>query len=284
MISFGIATLPTSCSSAPNSAARRISSSTRRRSATATVSPTTSWVCWPRVGVVGLDDVAEQQRGPAMPKAHADGGDLLRDAVDPAAAQRQGDPWHGHDLTARVQRRRAAPAPRRRSPGRRRERSALRCRLRSSCRARRRRSVVVDVRQQRQFHDLQTCRLQPSAFSRVAAQFGLPRRPRSARAPVPARSRRRGCRHGRRCRRPRAAPGRARPRCGRRASPAAGGRSARATAPGCGSGAAGTDSVMISVPAPSVVIEPPSRTRSRASMRSSPMCSSTRAAISASSS
>ena len=66
MISFGIATLPTSWSSAPNSAARRVSWSTPMSVGDRDGELDHVLGVLAGVGVVGLDHVAEQQRGAAV--------------------------------------------------------------------------------------------------------------------------------------------------------------------------------------------------------------------------
>ena len=75
--------------------------------------------------------------------------------------------------------------------------------------------------------------------------------------------RRRCCRRGRRCRRPRPGRARARRRARRRASSRSRASISLARrAPGCGCGCSRHCSVVISVPSPSTAIEPPSRIRS----------------------
>ena len=66
MISFGIAILPTSCSSAPNSRLRRRSASRPSRSADREREGDDAPAVLAGVAVVGLDDVAEHQRGAAV--------------------------------------------------------------------------------------------------------------------------------------------------------------------------------------------------------------------------
>ena len=66
MISLGIAILPTSCSSAPNSRLRRCSASRSSASATASGERDDALAVLAGVAVVGLDDVAEHERGPAV--------------------------------------------------------------------------------------------------------------------------------------------------------------------------------------------------------------------------
>ena len=66
MISLGIAILPTSCSSAPNSRLRRRSGVEASRRPTSSASSHDAAAVLARVAVVGLDDVAEDQRRAAV--------------------------------------------------------------------------------------------------------------------------------------------------------------------------------------------------------------------------
>ena len=73
MISSGIRILPTSCSSAANSASRRPRARGRARRRRRSTRSTTSRLWLAGVRVVGLDDVAEQERGAAVRGAKARG-------------------------------------------------------------------------------------------------------------------------------------------------------------------------------------------------------------------
>ena len=79
MISLGIAILPTSCSSAPNSRLRRCSALSPSRSASASARPDDALAVLAGVAVVGLDDVAQHERGPPV------GGVQLEQTLEPLA-------------------------------------------------------------------------------------------------------------------------------------------------------------------------------------------------------
>jgi hypothetical protein len=89
MMLLGRAILPTSCSRPPNSMSRRVASSRPMWSATSSASRPTPWLWRPGVLVVGLDDLAEQERGAPVGASELE---LVVDQRGPLAPEQRDEP------------------------------------------------------------------------------------------------------------------------------------------------------------------------------------------------